>query len=78
MITQAELVQNVFQFLRTDLLKELRLQIGLRVYDEPNFDEIFEARKFELIQKINDFVERQLSEVKEVPKLQQNFPTASP
>lgn len=76
MISQAELVQNVFQFLRTDLLGELRLQIGLRVYDEPNFDEIFEARKFELIQKINDFVERQEVLVKEAPKPLLSFPTA--
>ena len=76
MITQAELVLNVFQFMRRDLLKELKWQIQTRVYDEPNFDEIFEAHKFTLVQKINDFVERQEGEVKEEPKHLPNFPTA--
>jgi hypothetical protein len=75
MITQAELVQNVFQFLRKDLLVELKLQITSRQYDEPNFDEIFEAHKFSLIEKINDFVERQEGAKVEVPVHRLGFPT---
>lgn len=75
MITQAELVKNVFQFLRTDLLRELKAQISTRMYDEPNFDEIFEARQYELMSKINDFVERQSTLSEPVLKASLNFPT---
>ena len=76
MITQAELVKNVFQFLRVDLLKELRLQIVTRVYNEPNFDEIFEHRQFELMSKVSDFVERQAILPEPVQSSTLNFPTA--